>query len=485
MRNTHTALVVGLVALTLARLAVAASFPLVDDEAYYWVWSRQLAWGYPDHPPIIAGLVRLTTAVAGDTPLGVRFGPVVIALVTSLLLFDLTRRMFNQAAGVVAALWYQLIPAVAIGSLFAFPDAPFMLFWTLTLWCLWQARTTGRRVYWYGTGLALGLALASKLSALFLALSIGGYLLASAGERRWLRRPEPFHAAAIALAVFFPVIAWNADHKWITFWRAREPIPWVQLPSPGLNALAFTLSQLAYFGPISCVLLWLVLAEHLRRNRLADPRFAFTAWAALPILGLTWLLSFDGLPKPHWTAPAYVIALIPAAAFWFTVRTRAWWRVTIGAAVLLNAVLVVALHVLPFWRTSSVAGQVWGWDSVAVRVVREVESTQSSPGVFILTSAYQTASQIEFHTRGRYLVTTPYGGDAFGARTHPQSLIDWNAIYISDLAAGPGIPLFHMFRRVDPLAPIDVVLEGTRVRRFYLYRGYEFRGLPRPPVRPI
>lgn len=485
MRNTQTALIAGLVALTLARLAFAASFPLVDDEAYYWVWSRHLAWGYPDHPPMIAGLVRLTTAIAGDTPLGVRLGPALLALGTSLLLFDLARRMFGPAAGAAAAVWYQLIPAVAIGSLFAFPDAPFIMFWVLTLWCLWQARTTGRRLYWYGTGLALGLALASKLSAVFLALSIGGFLLASADERRWLRQPAPFHAAAIALAVFFPVIAWNADHGWITFWKARSPIPWVQLPSPGLNALAYVLSQLAYFGPISSVLLWLVLAEHLRRGRLADPRFAFTAWAALPILGLTWLASFDGLPKPHWTAPAYVIALIPAAALWLTVRTRAWWRVTVGAAVLLNVVLVVALHLLPFWRTSSVAGQVWGWDTVAAGVVRDVEATPASPGVFILTSAYQTASQIEFRTKGRYLVTTPYGGDLFVERTHPQLLIDWNAVYINDLASGPGIPLFRMFQKVEPLDPIDVVLEGKLVRRFYVYRGLGFRGLPRPQIEPI
>jgi len=36
------------------RLVVAASIPLVPDEAYYWVWSRALAPGYPDHPPMVA-----------------------------------------------------------------------------------------------------------------------------------------------------------------------------------------------------------------------------------------------------------------------------------------------------------------------------------------------------------------------------------------------------------------------------------------------
>ena len=27
---------------------------LLEDEAYYWVWSRELAWGYFDHPPMVA-----------------------------------------------------------------------------------------------------------------------------------------------------------------------------------------------------------------------------------------------------------------------------------------------------------------------------------------------------------------------------------------------------------------------------------------------
>ena len=50
-----------LAALTLLRLAVAAIAPLAPDEAYYWVWSRALAAGYPDHPPMVALWVRVGT----------------------------------------------------------------------------------------------------------------------------------------------------------------------------------------------------------------------------------------------------------------------------------------------------------------------------------------------------------------------------------------------------------------------------------------
>src|SRR5439155_8985940 len=84
---------VGLAALTLLRLSVAATAPIAPDEAYYWVWSRALAPGYSDHPPMVALWVRLGTLVAGDTPLGIRLlGPLAVA-VASLLLADAPDRL--------------------------------------------------------------------------------------------------------------------------------------------------------------------------------------------------------------------------------------------------------------------------------------------------------------------------------------------------------------------------------------------------------
>jgi 4-amino-4-deoxy-L-arabinose transferase-like glycosyltransferase len=63
------AVVVGLV---LLRLAAAAWTPLTFDEAYYWMWSKHLAGGYYDHPPMVAVVIRLGTMIAGDTEFGVR-----------------------------------------------------------------------------------------------------------------------------------------------------------------------------------------------------------------------------------------------------------------------------------------------------------------------------------------------------------------------------------------------------------------------------
>src|SRR3979490_3343930 len=85
---------VGLAALTFIRLWVAAVTPLAPDEAYYWIWSRALAAGYVDHPPMGGLWIRAGTALAGADPIGIRlFGPLSAAL-GSMLLYDAAERLF-------------------------------------------------------------------------------------------------------------------------------------------------------------------------------------------------------------------------------------------------------------------------------------------------------------------------------------------------------------------------------------------------------
>ncbi len=50
----------------------AAFLELHFDEAYYWLYSRNLDWGYFDHPPLVAVLIFAGTKLFGGY-LGVRF----------------------------------------------------------------------------------------------------------------------------------------------------------------------------------------------------------------------------------------------------------------------------------------------------------------------------------------------------------------------------------------------------------------------------
>ena len=46
---------------------------LFVDEAQYWEWSRELAWGYYSKPPLLPVLIKLSAGIAGDGTAGIRW----------------------------------------------------------------------------------------------------------------------------------------------------------------------------------------------------------------------------------------------------------------------------------------------------------------------------------------------------------------------------------------------------------------------------
>ena len=80
-------------AATIVRLVAGALIPLTEDEAYYRLWSMRPAFGYFDHPPMIAWQTWLGRHIAGDNPLGVRLIPTLATAATSFVTFGLARRL--------------------------------------------------------------------------------------------------------------------------------------------------------------------------------------------------------------------------------------------------------------------------------------------------------------------------------------------------------------------------------------------------------
>src|SRR3954462_2253792 len=100
MNQTEARLVLNTVLIVLALVAlrlVAAAFPPITfDEAYYWMWSKHLAGGYYDHPPMVALVIRLGTLIAGDTELGVRLASILLALPMSWAVYHATAILFGS-----------------------------------------------------------------------------------------------------------------------------------------------------------------------------------------------------------------------------------------------------------------------------------------------------------------------------------------------------------------------------------------------------
>ncbi|MBI3700086.1 MAG: glycosyltransferase family 39 protein [Afipia sp.] len=205
-------------ALVALRLAVAAFTPLTFDEAYYWTWSKHLAGGYYDHPPMVAFVIRLGTMIAGDTAFGVRVVSILLALPmswavyrTALILFD------SMLVAAMSAIFLNVTLMAAVGTTIVTPDAPLLVASSFVLFFLAKVYETGRGVWWLAVGASVGCALLSKYTALFFGAEILLWLVWFKGMRRWLASPWPYLGGIIAFAVFSPTVLWNADHQWVSF----------------------------------------------------------------------------------------------------------------------------------------------------------------------------------------------------------------------------------------------------------------------------
>src|SRR6202045_1242889 len=213
VRNTSL-VVLALVAL---RLVAAAWTPLTFDEAYYWMWSKHLAPGYYDHPPMVALVIRLGTMIAGDTELGVRLGSVLLALPMSFAVYRTAEILFGgRRVASTATILLNATMMAAVGTLIVTPDAPLLVASSFVLLCLAKVLETERGAWWLAVGAAVGLALLSKYTAMFFGSAILIWLISVPKLRRWFLSPWLYLGGLVALAVFSPVIIWNADHHWVS-----------------------------------------------------------------------------------------------------------------------------------------------------------------------------------------------------------------------------------------------------------------------------
>lgn len=296
---------------TAARLALAASLGLGVDESYMVAAGRALHLGYFDHPPVswwlAAGAARLFGSEAAWV---VRLPFIAMFTLSTCLMFRLGTLLFGPRAGMWAAVALNLAPVFGLAAgAWVLPDGPLDLFLLAAALSFVRALADGNAAWrwWLAAGAAAGLALLSKYSAVLVLAGAPVYLLTQPQHRFWLRRPQPYAAAALAALVFAPVLVWNAQHGWASFA--------FQGGRAGVEHLR-PLGPLAVLGGEALFLLpwlWLPLVVAFVRGLRAGPA-SWRTWlpcclGAGPVL----LFAVVGLWSKHvlfhWAAPGYLMLL--------------------------------------------------------------------------------------------------------------------------------------------------------------------------------
>lgn len=296
------------------RLVTAGVTGLGVDESYAVASARQLSLSYFDHPPLSFWLAHASAHLFGESHLAVRLPFIVLFAATTWLLYQQTAYAFGEREGWLAALFLNVSPVFSFSTgIWVLPDGPLMCGLAGAGYCLVRVLVdpAGDRHamrWWLAAGAWTGIALLSKYQACLFLAGVALFLIARPAQRRWLRRPEPYAALAVALALFSPVVIWNAQHGWASFafQLGRNTAP----PQVTLVHRIASLGQ-TLGGQALWVLPWLwvpligVMARALVRPR--EDRRVFFACLALVPLALFALVSLSGRPAlPHWPASGYL-----------------------------------------------------------------------------------------------------------------------------------------------------------------------------------
>lgn len=280
---------------------MAPYFPLIGDEAYYWLWSQHLDLSYVDHPPLVAYVNFALTAFFGQSELTLRFGAILIILLITWIIYQTGKELYGPRAGTIAAVIFNLLPTFFAGGLFLVPQTLLFLFWSLNFFLLVKIIKTGRSYYWYLLGISAGLGLLSDYVMALFFIGTLLFMLINKESRFWLGRKEPYLAVLISAALFSPVIIWNLKLGFTPFfyWGGKMGV------SPRIvdNLINFFgLQMVLYTPPIFLMTLYLVLREGWKNSLLK----IFSAVVFLPFMLISPLLNVGG----HWTATAYFPAIL-------------------------------------------------------------------------------------------------------------------------------------------------------------------------------
>jgi hypothetical protein len=459
IRNTSLA-VLGMVAL---RLVAAVWTPLTFDEAYYWMWSKNLAGGYYDHPPMVALVVRAGTLIAGDTEFGVRLVSILLGLPMSFAVYRSAAILFGgTSVAATAAILLNVTLMVAVGTLIVTPDSPLLVASSFVLLFLAKVLESGGGVWWLAVGAAVGCALLSKYTALLFGPAILIWLLVVPKQRRWLLTPWPYLGALVAFALFAPVVYWNSRHHWISFLKQiADRVAFEDFRPFFMAELVPT--QIAFATPLVFILGAMGLHALFRRKAGALPsRVLIDVMFWTITLYFLWH-SLHARVEANWFAPVYPAFAIAAAvaahlARWemrlqrvadFCLR----WAPHVGILMFVLLVVQANTGVLTNYRRDATVRSVGvGWRELAA----EIEEVRNRVGATcVLAPDYGTTSWLAFYLPRGTCVAQQIQRFRWINMSEPETAMLAGPLLYVDEVRPAGLPsLKGSFARIDRIAEL-------------------------------
>ena len=338
-------------ALIALRIFFISNTLLIDDEAYYAMYARHLSWGYIDHGPVIAYLVRLFT-ILGENSFTVRLGALTLLFMLTVFLYRFGKTYFNEATGIIMSLGISANMLFHTNAVVITPDVPLAFFTIMAIIYYYKAYFIDAK-YLYAAGILLGLAVLSKVSALFPAVGIILFPFVIKDKRHFLSDIRFYGSLAAALLVFIPFIIWNLQND-LAFVRYQGS----HVTSSGSwsDFRGLWLSLLVTIGPV--FFYYSVIKPFLLLKRLLSISPELTYFTIVTIVPATYFLAHSVLSRMevNWPAPIFSGGLflfgILLGENWPVYRKRFIFQV--GFSLL----LILIVTVQTFWPFLPIKGKI-------------------------------------------------------------------------------------------------------------------------------
>lgn len=386
---------------------------LQDDEAYYWVFSRYLDWGYFDHPPMIALMVKMGYAIFPNE-LGVRLFPLLLNIFTLVII----EKLLNKKNSLLFYAIALSVAVIQIGGFFAVPDIPLIFFTALFFLCYKRFTESLSRVNTLLLGIAVALLLYSKYHAVLIVL----FTLVS--DIKLFKKYQTYIAGIVALILFAPHLWWQYQHDWISFrYHLFESNVNSYKPSFTLN---YVFGQLLMPGPVAGFILLPAALLYKSKDK-PEKAMRFTM---IGIYLFFLLSSFRGKVEANWTTPALVCLII--LSHQHLIEKTSWqkWLIRLLPVTLILVLFVRIVMIEDILPVKAIKERYHSWKSWPMEMK---ERTKGLPVVF--SNSYQRASKYWFYT----------GQKTYSQNLYKQRRNNYNFWPIEDSLLGKPVYFFDMY----------------------------------------
>lgn len=292
-----------LVLLTIKLVSIKfTNFNLFGDEAQYWLWSKELDFGYFSKPPFLAWAIRLYSEILQDSFFYLKLFPSIVYFLTAWSVYALLKNVgLKSENALVGSLTFLFIPAVSFSSFIISTDLFLLLFWTLSLNELIKISKYQKISNFIFLGIFLGLGILSKYAAIYFILCFFILIIIDKNFRTIFfdNYIKFFISFLCFIVILLPNFIWNVNNNWVTLQHTSDNANFENIQLSITRGLEFLIVQTFMLGP------FIVLGRLFGFKKKESFQNFFLIFS-IPIILIVFIEAIIVRANANWAAPALI-----------------------------------------------------------------------------------------------------------------------------------------------------------------------------------